>query len=455
MHDLTRRQSLLVGVGAASAVTLAGRSASAAAMEAGVPVADVKPPSYAIEKGAKLGVLRPAKFLDPDETWFRANTKKFTEKTGVPVEVTFVSWAQLGSQTAVAAETGAGPDIILAWKGAPQIYADKLLDVTDLARYLGAKYGGWFNLAVLYGSKWGSGGKQWISIPVGGSTGPTVYRESWVKEAGFDAIPNDLDQFLALCQRLKKNGHPTGWALGSSEEVGDAPAFCRWLLWSHGAYTINEDATIALDSKATIAALKYCKELYQTMIPGTLSWNSASNNQAYLAGEISITFNGVSIYYVSKNSKDKRLNAIAADTNNVLPPFGAAKNHAPEVTLAVNAMVFQHSKYPNAAKDYLRFMMEAPQYGPWLADCYGYWSESLKAYSKMAFWSADPKIAAYKTGMDTPYYDGYKGPIDARSTTIAANHILTDMFGKVAVGNSSPEAAVRFAVNEIKRYYKG
>ena len=31
-----------------------------------------------------------------------------------------------------------------------------------------------------------------------------------------------------------------------------------------------------------------------------------------------------------------------------------------------NAMVFKHTKYPNAAKEYLRFMMEAEQYGPWL-----------------------------------------------------------------------------------------
>ena len=46
----------------------------------------------------------------------------------------------------------------------------------------------------------------------------------------------------------------------------------------------------------------------------------------------------------------------------------------------MNAMLFQHSRYPNAAKEYLRFMMEAPQYGPWLENSLGYWSQPLKAY---------------------------------------------------------------------------
>ncbi|MGH7121676.1 MAG: hypothetical protein ACREFP_22250 [Acetobacteraceae bacterium] len=117
-------------------------------------------------------------------------------------------------------------------------------------------------------------------------------------------------------------------------------------------------------------------------------------------------------------------------------------------------MLFKHSKYPNAAKDYLRFMMEAPQYGNWLSGCYGYWSNPLKAYSDMAFWSSDPKIAVYKRSMDTPYYQGYKGPVGAKSSSLAANYIIVDMFAKVATGNSSAKSAAAFAAEQAERYYK-
>jgi multiple sugar transport system substrate-binding protein len=216
----------------------------------------------------------------------------------------------------------------------------------------------------------------------------------------------------------------------------------------------DENGKVALDSKATIDALNYAKEMYPSMIPGTLSWNDASNNKAYAAGDISLTFNGVSIYYALKTSKDKPMNAMAADTNHQLAPKGMAKR-SPESALVVNAMAFKHSKYPNAAKEYLRFMMEAPQYGAWLSSCIGYWSEPLKAYSKMAFWTADPKLGPYRDGMDTPFYDGYMAPISPASSAVSANYILVDMFASVATGNNSAQAAAKQAARQAGRYFKG
>ncbi len=446
MHNFTRRESLAIGAAALGAATLPLIGARAADE---VPTANVPPPALKIEKGAHLRVLRPAKFVQPDETIFRANTKKYTEATGIPVRVDFVSWEDLRPQTAVTANTGAGPDIILGFSADPQIYAEKLTDMTDVADYLGKKYGGWFDLAVLYGTHWKT--KNWISLPMGGGVGPTVYRMSWVKQAGYDKIPDDLNGFLSLCQKLKQIGHPCGFSLGHA--IGDANGFCYWLLWSHGGFLVDENGKVAINSKETIAALKYAKELYPTMIPGTLAWNDSANNKAYAAGRLGLTFNGVSIYYVLKNSPDKRLNAIAADTNHQTVPFGVVKSR-PQTALVVNAMLFRHSKYPNAAKDYLRFMMEAPQYGPWLSQCLGYWSNPLKAYSKMAFWHQNPKLAPYAVGMDTSFYDGYKGPVTPASSAVAANYTIVDMFAEVASGNASPESAAKRAAQQVERYYK-
>ena len=68
---------------------------------------------------------------------------RHTERYKVPVRVDFVSWKDLRPQTAVSANTGAGPDVIGGLGYDPHLYADKLVDLTDLAEYLGAKYGGW------------------------------------------------------------------------------------------------------------------------------------------------------------------------------------------------------------------------------------------------------------------------------------------------------------------------
>jgi hypothetical protein len=37
-------------------------------------------------------MLRPVRFVQPDEDVFRANAKAFTDKTGVEVKVDFVGW---------------------------------------------------------------------------------------------------------------------------------------------------------------------------------------------------------------------------------------------------------------------------------------------------------------------------------------------------------------------------
>jgi multiple sugar transport system substrate-binding protein len=185
MAEFTRRDSLKLGAMALGAAAIPAGGALAQADD--VPTANVKPPDYKIEKGAELHVLRPAKFVDPDQKYWDINTQNYTKATGVEVKTNYLSWEEMRPQEAVTANTGAGPDIIVGFSSDPQIYASKIHDVTDLAEYLGAKYGGWFKLAELYGQKWGS--KRWISIPVGGGAGPTVYRISWVKQAASMTSP--------------------------------------------------------------------------------------------------------------------------------------------------------------------------------------------------------------------------------------------------------------------------
>jgi multiple sugar transport system substrate-binding protein len=439
MEEISRRGALALGAGFAAASAFGARAA--------VPIADVPAPKLPRESGATLRVLRPAKFVDPDEAVFTANSKKYTEQTGIPVRVDYLAWDNMPAQTAVVANTGAGPDIVCGFGPDPHLYADKLIELTDVADYLGQKYGGWFDLPSLFGRKWKT--NTWIGLPLGGSAGPCNYRISWVKEAGFDKIPNDLDQFLTLCRNLKKIGHPCGFAL--SHAPGDAPGYANWLLWSHGAKLANEDGSLALDSKETRAAIDYARAMQETMVSGTMSWNGASNNQAFAAGNIGLTQNGVSIYYAAKNTPSQA--AIAADMDHSEMPYGAAKA-APASCLVMNAMVFKHTKYPNAAKDYLRFMMEAPQFDPWLTGSLGYWCQPLKAYAESDVWKSDPKIAVFRNAMATPFHDGYAGPINQASGSVANDWVLVDMFARVVTGESSAEDSVRQAVRSAARYYK-
>jgi multiple sugar transport system substrate-binding protein len=443
-HEFTRRDTLGLGL---SAGLLAATGARAQAPASQVKTIDVAAPSFPIEKGASLRMLRPVRFVQPDEDVFRANAKRFTEKTGVEVKVDFVGWEDINQQLAVTANSGAGPDIIIGFGDAPHIYVDKIIELTDVAEYLGKRYGGWMFLAEKYGKR--SKSNNWIGLPFGASSGPLVYRKSILQAAGFERVPEDHENYLKLCQKLKAAGKPAGFALGNA--VGDANGFASWLLWSHGAQLLDEEGNLIINSKETIAALKYLKDLYPTFIAGTPSWNDVSNNRAYSAEEISLTANGVSLYFSLK--KDPALKAIADDTEHQFIPKGLAKT-SPMGGLTLNAMVFKHSPSPNAAKAFLQFMMEKEQYEPWINANSGYWAHPLEAYANCAVWDDDPKVKIFKDTMKNRYWAGYAGPISTATGAINADYVLVQMCASVATDAATPEAAAAEAERRAKRYFR-
>ena len=105
-QDLSRRETLRYGLSAAALATSGGAS------WADIKAADVAPPALKIESGAALKLLRPVRFVKPDEDLFRANAQRFTEKTGVDVKVDFVGWEDINQQTAVTSNSGAGPGAV-------------------------------------------------------------------------------------------------------------------------------------------------------------------------------------------------------------------------------------------------------------------------------------------------------------------------------------------------------
>ena len=137
MTDLHRRKFLEGSAGVAAAATLGAGTLW-------TPAARAQSLSFKPESGAKLRVLRWSRFVQGDIDAYMANVKKFTEKTGVEVRVDNEGWEDVRPKAAVAANTGAGPDIILSTNDDANLYPEKLLDVTDLADYLGKKYGGWY-----------------------------------------------------------------------------------------------------------------------------------------------------------------------------------------------------------------------------------------------------------------------------------------------------------------------
>ena len=159
--------------------------------------------------------------------------------------------------------------------------------MTDVADYLGGKYGGWYDVCKDYCTEKG----KWVAVPMGCAGNSVVHRIGAMKKAGFEQFPKDLAGFLKLAQAYKANGLPQGFALGNA--TGDGNVWCHWLVWSHGGRMVDPEGNVVISSPETEAALNYGKQLYETFIPGTLSWLDPNNNKAFLDGQIGMTTNGI------------------------------------------------------------------------------------------------------------------------------------------------------------------
>jgi multiple sugar transport system substrate-binding protein len=441
MSKITRRDVIKAGVAAGAAVAtvgnpMASNKAHAAAEWSNEP-----------EAGAQIRVLRWKQFIKSEYDRFAELTRKFVAQTGIKVRLDTESWEDIRPKAAVAANVGAGPDLIIGTLDDPHKFPDQLIDMTDLADYLGGKYGGWYDVAKRYGVR----GGRWIALPQGAAGGTMNYRISHLRAAGFETFPKDTDGFLKLCEALKKNGTPPGYALGHA--TGDANGWVHWCLWSHGGKMVDDKSNVAIDSPETIAALEYAMKLYDTFIPGVLSWQDPSNNKAFLAGDISLTLNGISIYTVAKTSTDPALQAIAKDMDHANLPIGPV-GRPTELQLVLVAYAYKYSKYPKAVKEYLRFMWEKDQYEPWQQASNGYISPPLPAFTDNPVWTTDPKVTPFRDLLKNALDNGYAGMLGYASAAVMGDFILVDMFAEACTRNQTPKAAAQRAADRAKRYYQ-
>src|SRR6476620_12014530 len=168
MSDFNRRKILKSSAGLAAAASLGVGTAIF------TPLANAQTSAFKPEKGAKLRVLRWSRFVQGDIDAYMAHVMRFSEATGIEVRVDNEGWEDVRPKAAVAANTGAGPDIILSTNDDANLYPDKLVETTDVCEYLGKKYGGWYPACEAFLRP---DGKKWIGVPLGGTGSMIVYRE--------------------------------------------------------------------------------------------------------------------------------------------------------------------------------------------------------------------------------------------------------------------------------------
>ena len=150
---------------------------------------------------------------------------------------------------------------------------------------------------------------------------------------------------------------------------------------------------------------------------------------------------------------DPKVKTLSEDIQHATYPVGPV-GEPTEYHLFFNQMIFKHTKYPKAAKEFLRFMMEEEQFGAWLQGCGGYVSQPLVANEKNPVWTADPKHTPYRDSTKNLRPAGYAGTLGYASAGALSDFIVTNMVAEAISGSNTPKEAAERAQKRAERYYK-
>jgi multiple sugar transport system substrate-binding protein len=399
-----------------------------------------QPPATAQQR--ELSMLSWNHFVPASDVELKKQAEAFARQHGVKVRIDTIPHPQIPTKLAAEVQTQSGHDIVQFRDLEAALFQHSTLTVTDFCDGLGKQYGGWWDFArqadVIDG--------EWKAVPWFYISGCITYREDFFAEVG-EAAPDTYNDLLRAGRKLKKAGHPIGFALS---QCTDANSTIYSALWSFGGSIVAEDGkTITLNSPQTIEAVEYINTLYHDcMEPEVLSWDDASNNRFMLSGKGSWTRNAISIYEAARQKNPE----LAKRINHTIPLKGPARRLG--ITPTQSLAIWKFAKQPELAKEFLRFLFEAEQYNGFLDAGAGFNQPFLKAYDEHPVWSRDPKLKALIGFANWSALSGWPGPPTRGAPLVFNAFILPNMCAKV-VGGMPVKEAVAWAEQEVIKAYAG
>ncbi len=388
--------------------------------------------------------LRETSFIPPFDDYVKNKLVPAYEKeTGVKVAFELTSVGSIPTRVSTIIETGSGADLTMIYLLYPFLYADKLMDVSDIAEEIGKQQGGWYpaaqEAAVVDG--------KWRAIPHSNIGQLMNWRTDWFAEVGVKKFPDTWDEFYEVGKKLKAKGHPYGLELGHG--FGDNHGWLYPLLWSFGGHEVSADGkTVTIDSDETAKALDYARKLFKDCIlEDSLGWTDVSNNKAWMAEQISCTNNAESILWFAK----QHFPDIAKVTDQAQNPTGS-KGRFHLLNCTDNA-VFNFSPEKEEAKKFLRWIMDKKQLAGWYAIADTYYQPFLHEYDNAPMWQVEPRNIPYRDAMASAHLPGWPAPPDHRLAEAVAKYVVVDMFAKVCTGTATKDA-IKNAETQLKDIYK-
>jgi multiple sugar transport system substrate-binding protein len=339
--ELTRGDLLKRGTAAAFAISMFGGLTDRALGFYG-------PLKYAHKQLAgELRIMQWAHFVPAYDQWLdNTYVKRWGEANDVEVKVDHINNALLYSTGASQVAAQSGHDLFW-FISPPSTFQKQAIPVTDIVQEVSRKLGPMSRVARK--STYNPRTKQFYGFPDDYAPDPVQYRRSYLQEAGVSL--NSWESLRQGAPKLKAIGHPVG--LGMSNEI-DSNMLLTSLLYCYGGFIQNEENRIVIGQGAprrgAIEALTVMRDIYRRgMSDEVFAWTAASNNQAFLAGRLSVALNAISIARSAENSGNTPL---SDDTWLASIPRGPHMRMGNEHVMGV-FLIWKFAKNKAAAKKYL------------------------------------------------------------------------------------------------------
>ena len=236
-------------------------------------------PRAGLRADTTLHWLRLGDFVPASDTLLRRELVPEAEKAlGLKITMETINGNDLQARITSAIQSGTGADLIHAMHNWPQLYAESLVDVSDVAEEIAKEQGGFYDIfaAIAKARRAGSRCRGARSASCCAIASPGSTRSASRK------FPDTWESYRAAGKLLKAKGRPIGQTLGHA--YNDAPAFTYPYLWSFGGKELEADGkTVALNSKETLESVKFMAGFWKDAHDeGGLAWDDSNNNRAFL-----------------------------------------------------------------------------------------------------------------------------------------------------------------------------
>ena len=246
---------------------------------------------------------------------------------------------------------------------------------------------------------------KWKAIPFGNIGQLMNWRTDWFAEVGVKKFPDTWDELLEAGIKLKKAGHPFGFELGHG--FGDNHGWLYPLLWSYGGArgrgrTARPSSSIPTRPRgpSISAASSSRRPCSRTASAGPTS----ATTRPGCREQISCTNNAESILWfakkrVSRHRQGHRPGAEPAGAEGALP-------HA-RTRGAMRSSASRQNQ--QAAKDFLRWLMDAEAGRRWYDLGRHLLPPFLHAYDNAPMWNVEPRNLPYRDALQDVASAGLAG----------------------------------------------